>query len=113
MNKTKWTELLEKVNQIPCDKRVKYIDSEILSNWKPGGWMPVPGYVEFSGGPTKMVYIEWMEVKKKASGFGAYTATKLIDKSQDLRTIFESLNIEFEELDEHYRVYGHRRASEA
>jgi hypothetical protein len=36
MNNTKWHKLLSELNLIQVDKRVKYIDSDIPSNWQAG-----------------------------------------------------------------------------
>ena len=61
MNNTKWTQLINHLNDIECKKRVKYIDADTPSNWQSGAWMPANGYVEFSCGPVPLRFIEWLE----------------------------------------------------
>jgi len=111
MNDTKWVRLLEGLNAVPVEKRVKYIDSEQISNWQPGAWMPVPGYVEFSGGPTPFRFIEWLEIKKVAIGFGQVAANQITDRSHELHVVLGSQHLDFEETETTFIVRGYRRAS--
>ena len=113
MNNTKWHRLLSELNPIQVDKRVKYIDSDIPSNWQPGAWMPVPGYVEFSGGPTPFRYIEWLEIKKVASKhIGMLVSDRLTDRSGDIQNVIGQMNLDYEESDLSFVIFGYRRASQ-
>jgi hypothetical protein len=111
MNNTKWYRLLSELNEIPVEKRVKYIDSDAISNWQPGAWMPVPGYVEFSGGPTPFRFIEWLEIKKVAIGFGQFAANRVTDRCHELQVVLDSQHLDFEETETTFIVRGYRRAS--
>ena len=110
MNNTKWHELIVRLNAVQTDKRVKYIDSEQVSNWQPGAWMPILGYVEFSGGPTPFRFIEWLEIKKVTDGYGKLAANRLRDRSQEIRDALSSMSLDIEETTASYIVYGYRRA---
>lgn len=112
MNNTKWQQLIIRLNAIQTDKRVKYIDSEQVSNWQPGAWMPVPGYVEFSCGPTPFRFIEWLEIKKETDGYGKLAANRLRDKSQEIWDVLSSMSLDIEETRASYIVYGYRLASQ-
>jgi hypothetical protein len=112
MNNTKWHKLLDRLNEIRTDKRVKYIDSEKVSNWQPGAWIPVAGYVEFSGGPTPFRFIEWLEIKKETDEFGKLAADRLRDRSKEIRDVLSSMKLDIEETSGSYIVYGYRRASQ-
>ena len=113
MNNTKWHELIDSLNSIRVDKRVKYIDSDEPSNWQPCAWMPVPGYVEFSGGPTPFRFIEWLEIKKTASSYmGRLVSDRLTDCSAEIKDVLSKMTIDFEENDLSYVIYGYRRTSQ-
>jgi hypothetical protein len=113
MNNTKWHKLLSELNLIQVDKRVKYIDSDIPSNWQAGAWMPVPGYVEFSGGPTPFRYIEWLEIKKVASKhIGMLVSDCLADRYCEIQNVIGQMNLNYEENDLSFVIYGYRRASQ-
>lgn len=112
MNSTKWQRLLDGLNAINADKRVKYIDSDQASNWQPGAWMPVPGYVEFSGGPTPFRFIEWLEINKAANGHGKLAADRVTDRTREIREVLETMNLDVEETEASFIVRGYRRASQ-
>jgi hypothetical protein len=112
MNNTKWNQLLESINAIRVEKRVKYIDSDDVSNWQHGVWMPSPGYVEFSGGPTPFRFIEWLEIRKADCCFGPLAAKQITDRSQEIRVLLDSQLLDVVETESSFIVHGYRRASE-
>jgi hypothetical protein len=75
--------------------------------------MPVPGYVEFSGGPTPFRYIEWLEIKKVASKhIGMLVSDCLADRSCEIQNVIGQMNLNYEENDLSFVIYGYRRASQ-
>lgn len=112
MNNTKWHQLLERLNEIRVDKRVKYIDSDRVTNWQPGAWMPVPGYVEFSGGPTPFRFIEWLEIKKAANGYGKLASDRITDRTTEIREVLAKMNLDLEETETTFIVRGYIRSSQ-
>ena len=73
--------------------------------------MPVPGYVEFSGGPTPFRFIEWLEIKKVATGFGQLAASRVTDRCHELQVVLDSQNLDFEETETTFIVRGYRGTS--
>ncbi|MEM1099412.1 MAG: DUF6678 family protein [Planctomycetota bacterium] len=111
MNNTKWHRLLEEINAIPVSKRVKYIDSDQMTSWQGSARGPLPGYVEFSGGPVPFCFIEWLEIKKKANGYGKLATDKVTDRTAKIRAVLQIMNLDVEETDLSFVVRGYRRPS--
>jgi len=111
MNNTRWHALLEALNLIPVAKRVKYIDYPEVSNWQSGAWMPVPGYVEFSGGPTPLRFIEWLEVRKTTDRHGRFASDRASDCYSEIQNVLATMTVDVEETHSSFIIYGYRRAS--
>ena len=107
---TKWRRLLALIKQFPCYKRIKWIDSDHLTRWQIGMWQPHPNFVEASGGPEELKFVEWIEVERcERRDMGRLVQAKFIDHSEEIREMLMTAGATFEEGDDAFRVFGYTR----
>jgi hypothetical protein len=107
-NNTKWRQLLPMVKDLPCHKRIKFIDSDEPTRWQIGIGQPHPGYVEASGGPEKLKFVEWIEVERFERRYlGRLVPCEVVDHSERIRTILTGNQAAFKETDASFLIYGY------
>ena len=107
---TKWRRLISKIAGFPCHKRVKWIDWHEPSSWEQTITQPHPNYVEVSGGPEALRFIEWVEIERcERRHIGRLVPMKFLDRSEDIRAALEAERAVFEELEDTFKVFGYTR----
>ncbi|RYD30560.1 MAG: hypothetical protein EOP85_23685 [Verrucomicrobiaceae bacterium] len=110
---TKWQRLLPRLKEIPCEKRIKFIDGEEPTAWQRAMWQPHPTYVEASCGPTELKFVEWIEIRSIEKQMqGALLADKEIDHSKGIRQLLDEQCAVFKEAGESFLVFGYTRPEE-
>jgi hypothetical protein len=107
---TKWRRLLELIERFPCYKRIKWIDSDEPTRWQVGMWQPHPNYVEASGGPEELKFVEWVEIERcERRHMGRLVQGQFLDHSEEIRDALTAERATFEESDDAFRVLGYTR----
>lgn len=105
---TKWRKLLAAIKEFPCNKRIKWIDSEEPSRWQIGMWQPHPNYVEASGGPEELKFIEWVEIERcERRHKGRLVQARFLDHTDEIREVLTAERATFEEGDESFKILGY------
>jgi len=107
---TKWRRLFAAIEQFPCYKRIKWIDSPEPTAWQVGMWQPHPNFVEASGGPEELKFVEWVEIERcERRRMGRLIQAKFLDHSDRIRSTLGAERATFEEAKECFRVFGYTR----
>lgn len=107
---TKWRRLLAAIKSFPCDKRIKWIDSDEPSRWQVGMWQPHPNYVEASGGPEQLKLIEWIEIERcERRQMGGLVQPKFLDHSDLIRATLDAERATYEATEVSFRILGYTR----
>jgi hypothetical protein len=107
---TKWRRLIAAIREFPCHKRVKWIDWHEPSGWQVGMWQPHPNYVEASGGPEELKFVEWIEIERcERRHMGRLVQVKFLDRSEHIRATLEAERATFEETNDTFRILGYTR----
>lgn len=107
---TKWRRLLAAIEQFPCHKRVKWIDTDEPTRWQTGLWQPHPNFVEASGGPEELKFVEWIEIERcERRHMGRLVQAKFLDHSDSIRTTLTEERVTFDETDESFKILGYTR----
>ena len=107
---TKWRRLLASIKEFPCHKRVKWIDWPEPSRWQVGMWQPHPNYVEASGGPEELKFVEWIEIERcERRHMGRLVQAQFLDHSAHIRATLEAERATFEETADTFRILGYTR----
>ncbi len=117
MSNTKWKKMLSALHGLPIKYRVKFLDTEKVTNW---GWLTwvlarnaetgagVP-YIEGSFSPDVVLAVEWLEIDPNADYRGKYAV------ATDYRAVIEqqlqALNVPYTMESSLIRVIGHVRKS--
>ncbi len=107
---TKWRTLLGLIEQFPCNKRIKWIDRDEPTRWQVGMWQPHPNYVEASGGPEELKFMEWVEIERcERRQMGRLVQARLLDHSDEIRDVLTAERATFEEGDDSFKILGYTR----
>lgn len=110
---TKWQRLLKVIAKIPCDKRIKWIDWDKPSRWQVGMWQPHPNFVEASGGPEELKFIEWVEIERcERRQMGRLVQAKFLDHSDQIRETLATIRATVEETEDSFKALGYTRHSQ-
>ena len=109
---TKWRRLLTAVKPFPCNKRIKWIDAPEPTRWQVGMWQPHPHFVEASGGPEELKFVEWIEIERcERRHMGYLLDTAFTDHSERIRATLVEERATFEETEDSFRIFGYLRPS--
>ena len=109
-NNTKWRRLLTAIQGFPCNKRIKWIDSDEPSGWQVGMWQPHPNYVEASGGPEELKFIEWIEIERcERRQMGRLVQATFLDHTDLIRDALDSERVTYEATEKSFRILGYTR----
>ena len=109
-NNTKWRGLLSEIRGLPTNKRIKWIDNEEPTAWQVGLWQPTPTYVEALGGPEQLKFVEWIEIARTEQRYvGRLVDAESIDHTETILRALGSAGMNFEELDDSFRIFGYTR----
>ena len=107
---TKWQRLIPVIAAFPCCKRIKYIDCREPTRWQPGMWQPHPKYIEASGGPEELRFIEWIEIERcERRHKGRLVQGNSVDHSADIRESLTNARATFRETDTSFLILGYSR----
>ncbi|RYD47298.1 MAG: hypothetical protein EOP83_28250 [Verrucomicrobiaceae bacterium] len=107
---TKWQELLPRLAEIPCKKRIKFIDSDEPTAWKRGMWQPHTNHIEASCGPEELKFVEWIEIRSvEKQKQGAMLPDKEIDHSDSIRQLLDAQGAVFKQTGESFVIFGYTR----
>ncbi|MEP4079653.1 DUF6678 family protein [Haloferula sp.] len=107
---TKWRRLLASIEKFHCNKRVKWIDNPEPTRWQIGMWQPHPDFVEASGGPEELKFVEWIEIERvERRHMGRLVPAKLLDHSDQIRATLDAERVTFEEEEDSFRILGYSR----
>ncbi|WP_371850722.1 DUF6678 family protein [Pseudoduganella violaceinigra] len=59
-----WESVVAAIHELRLESRLKELGGESLERWSPSLIVPVPGYLECSGGPIPFRAIEYLMVKR-------------------------------------------------
>ena len=108
MNRTKWMELVETLQDLNLCYRIKFVDEEGITDW---AWLmsPHPLWLEIGAyGPFRPVSIEWLEIDPY-NHIGRHGEVVASDYSGDIENRLASLNIPFDIIGGLFRITGHVR----
>ena len=73
-------------------------------------WQPHPKFVEPSGGPDELKFIEWMEIEHcERRHMGRLVQAKFLDHSDQISAALAEERATYEETDESFRIFGYTR----
>lgn len=73
-------------------------------------WQPHPNYVEASGGPEELKFVEWIEVERcERRHMGRLVQTRFLDCSDEIRSVLDEERVTYEESDDSFRIFGYTR----
>lgn len=108
---TKWQRLIPVIVAFPCNKRIKFIDCQEPTRWQTGVWQPHPRYVEASGGPEELKFVEWIEIERcETSSQGRLVPARVLDHSTEIREALTSARATFRETETSFLILGYTRA---
>ncbi len=103
-NNTKWNELITTIRNSPDSEwrpsfRYNCIDSEFISTWDCEWWHHLP---------FPFVSVRWFEVSfMEEIHRGNLISPEVKDHSEKLKSLLESIGLEFERGKEAFRIYGY------
>ncbi len=107
---TKWGRVIPLIQAIPCHKRIKWIDVDEPTRWQTGLWMPHPHYVESSGGPEQLKFVEYVEIERcERRHMGRLVQCAVLDHSDTIRQALERARAAFTETDSSFLILGYTR----
>ena len=109
-NNTKWQRLILGLQNFQCHKRIKYIDVDEPTRWSTGLWQPHPRYVEASGGPEELKFVEWVEIERcERRHMGRLVQCSFLDHSNEIRHFLEEARATFKETGRSFLILGYTR----
>lgn len=109
---TRWQRLIPLIVAFPWEKRIKYIDCDEPTQWQRGLWQPHPRYVDASGGPEGLKFVEWIEIRKCESiRQGGLVHDLVTNHSDGIRKVMESQRAAFRETETSFMILGYTRAA--
>jgi hypothetical protein len=111
---SKWQRLIPVVVAFPCNKRIKYIDCQEPTRWQAGVWQPHPRYIEASGGPEELKFVEWIEIERcESRNQGLLVDARIQDLSTEIREALTSAGATFTETETSFLILGYSRPKNA
>ncbi len=111
---TKWQRLLPVIASFPVQKRIKFVNVEDPTRWQTGIWQPHPNYVEASGGPEELKFVEWIEIEMvERRPMGSLVTAISLDHSEAIRSALVTERAPFRETDTSFMVLGYSRPTPA
>lgn len=110
---TKWQRLIPVFGGFPVQKRIKFIDVEEPTRWQTGLWQPHPNYIEASGGPEELKFVEWIEIEMCERRYtGRLVAPVTCDYSEAIRSALVAERASFKESETSFVVFGYSRPTQ-
>lgn len=107
---TKWQRIMNVISSFPCFKHLKFIDVDEPTRWAPGLGQPSPHYIEGSGGPEELKFVEWAEIEKlERRHMGKLVRCCFLDHSDEIRRALEQARASFKETDASFMILGYTR----
>lgn len=73
-------------------------------------WQPHPNFVEASGGPEELKFVEWIEIERcERRQMGRLVQARFLDHSDEIRATLVAERATFEETDESFMILGYIR----
>jgi len=73
-------------------------------------WQPHPNFVEASGGPEELKFVEWIEIERcERRHMGRLVLAKFLDHSDQIRMMLRGERATFEETEDSFRILGYTR----
>jgi hypothetical protein len=73
-------------------------------------WQPHPNFIEASGGPEELKFIEWIEIERcERRHMGRLVQAKWRDHSDRIRATLEAERATFVEAEESFKILGYTR----
>ena len=109
-NNTRWQRLIAAIEEFPCHKRLKWIDVEEPTRWQVGMWQPHPRFVEASGGPEELKFVEWIEIERcERRHMGRLIQAKFLDHSEQILATLARERVTYEETENSFKILGYTR----
>lgn len=73
-------------------------------------WQPHPNYVEASGGPEELKFIEWVEIERcERRQMGKLVQAKFLDHADQIRATLDAERATYETMQDSFRILGYTR----
>ena len=107
---TKWQRLIPLIQSFKCHKRIKFIDVDEPTGWQTGVWQPHPCYVEASGGPEELKFVEWVEIERcERRHMGRLVPCSVVDHSDEIRRSLDEAHASYKETENSFFILGYTR----
>jgi hypothetical protein len=112
MNATKWREVIEELEEIPCLYRLRWVDVPDVSLWM-GLWIPFLNstYFDSAVGQFRTFTIEWLEIDPvEEVSQGLLLKTQHIHHTVEIERRLQAINVPYEWSEGYIRIVGYIRS---
>lgn len=108
---SKWQKILPTIKDYPCDKRIKWIHTVEPTKWQVAIGHPSPNYIEASGGPEQLKFVEWIEIKRgDLVHRGKLVQKELLDHSDRILITLDAEHATYDIMEDSIKIFGYTRS---
>ena len=109
---TKWQRSMPMLESVQCRKRFKFINIAEPTEWRIEMWYRQPCYIEISGGPVELKFVEWMEIERcERRRMGRLVKCSFLDHSDEIRHSLVEARLTFQETEDSFVIFGYTRGA--